>query len=468
MKKDDSKSRASGIPLNELDKMFYALDLLGPAAIVRIHFELTGGEVDMDLLRQAYAVEIERRPVLNAVIADSSPGSGLQVRWLPRGTADPQQAVRFHDFSVLSAGAAEAKFREIQFDPFSEYNCRKDPPFFLVLCKLTDQRHMLIAFIHHALTDAHGYSVILKELFGAYNLMAAGLALEEAASPVECEAPLSLLPESRRERVMKCLGAAALLIRRFINNRGQIPVKIFYGKNTFAGTAFAVQRALVKEKRSRYVAAAKRAGVMLNDFLLTGHIAAIDRWKRERGEPCGLISLEVHKDLRTEASELQKLSNKFSSFFISTQPRHRADLKILLQHVRRENEKAQHHQIAEKMISFLWVLNAPLAATTLKQVLNFIFNNPALGESLQVSNLGRLWSGPGNKPTLAYLGDSEITACYMAGPPIPSVGCYTSFLTYKQSLFFSFNCFHWAMSAGEANQFVDIFEEELEKLAGCI
>jgi NRPS condensation-like uncharacterized protein len=468
MKKDNLQPSAPGIALNELDKMFYALDFLGPPAMVRIHFELVGGDVDIDLLRQAYAMEIKRRPVLNAVIADNTSGSGWQVRWMPRDAADPQQAVRFYDLSDLSADGAEAKFREILFDPFHNYNSRTDPPFFMALCKLTDQRHMLAAFFHHAVTDAHGYSVILKELFGTYNNMAARHPPEEAAIPGPCSAPLSLLPESRSERVIKSLGAVAVLVRRFIKNRGQIPVKINYGKNTFAGTTCAVQRALMKEQRARYVAAAKRAGVMLNDFLLTAQIGAIARWKRERGESCGLISLEVHKDLRTEARELQELSNKFSSFFISTHPRHRADLKTLLQHVRLENEEAQKQQTAEKLISFLWMLNIRLAGTTVGKLLNFIFNNPALGESFQVSNLGRLWAGPGNRPAISYLGDAEITAFYMAGPPMPSVGCFTTFVTYKQKLFISFNYFNWTMSATQAVQFVDIFEEELENLAGCI
>ena len=48
------------IPLNELDKLFYLWELLGYQARGRIVFELRGGHIDLELLRQAYAAEVRR------------------------------------------------------------------------------------------------------------------------------------------------------------------------------------------------------------------------------------------------------------------------------------------------------------------------------------------------------------------------------------------------------------------------
>ena len=114
MTKNDFPPPSPGIPLNELDKLFYAWELLGSRPISRILFEFKGGHIDIALLRQAYAIEIRRRPILNAVIAEHPSDAGWDVRWMPRDCANPYLAVRLCDFSGSAAGTAEEKIREIQ------------------------------------------------------------------------------------------------------------------------------------------------------------------------------------------------------------------------------------------------------------------------------------------------------------------------------------------------------------------
>ncbi len=109
MKKPGLPTRSPGIPLNELDKLFYSWELLGGRPFSRILFEFKGGHIDIGLLRQAYALEIKRRPVLNAIIAENPSGSGWDVRWMPRDCADVNLAVRLCDFSGMTAEAAENK-----------------------------------------------------------------------------------------------------------------------------------------------------------------------------------------------------------------------------------------------------------------------------------------------------------------------------------------------------------------------
>lgn len=129
MKKPNLLPQSPGIPLNELDKLFYSWELLGARPFSRILFEFKGGHIDIRLLRQAYALEAKRRPVLNATIAENPSGSGWDVRWMPGSCADENLAVGLCDFSGMPAGAAEQKIREIQFDPFTDYSSRKNPPF---------------------------------------------------------------------------------------------------------------------------------------------------------------------------------------------------------------------------------------------------------------------------------------------------------------------------------------------------
>ncbi len=181
-------------------------------------------------------------------------------------------------------------------------------------------------------------------------------------------------------------------------------------------------RELPAAQFSRYRSAAKRLGSGLNIFLVTAQIAAIDRWKRERKENCGLISMNIHTGLRPAQNSSGDLSNRFSTLILHSYPRHRTSLKTLLHHVHQEHDKAQRRGIAEKLICLLWLLDTRIAAKTVPLWGNFIFNNPRIGDSSLATNLGRLWAGPDNTTLITSLGGVEITACYMAGPPTPSSG----------------------------------------------
>jgi NRPS condensation-like uncharacterized protein len=467
VKNTDLSNRSAGIPLNELDKLFYSWELLGSRPFSRILFEFTGGPIDIGLLRQAYALEIKRRPALNAVIVENPAGSGWDVRWMPGDYADENLDVRLSDFSGMTAETAEKKMKEIHFDSFPGYSSRKNPPMFLVLCTLPDGRQKLLAFIHHALTDAHGLGLIFQELFTAYNHLAAGNVPQDAAFTDPDLPPSPLLPESGLKRCRLALGALAFLIGHWIKTGFQTPAKIYTGENSFSDTMNAVMREVPEGPLNRYLAAAKRHGITLNVLLVTAQILAIDRWKQARGETAGVISLDVHKNLRMADHELLELSNKFSTFIISTLPRHRARPQDLLQHVRREQENAQKRGLAQKIICLLWLFDVCIGARKLPQKGAFVFTSPRMGESSQVTNVGRLWAGPDDAKRTTRLGDAKLSGCYMAALPCPSIGNYSSFVTFKNRMYISFNYFNRTMTDAEANSFVDMFVKTLEDLAAC-
>lgn len=460
-------TRSPGIPLNELDKLFYSWELLGGRPFSRILFEFKGGHIDIQTLRQAYALEIKRRPVLNATIAENPSGSGWDVRWMPGDCADENPAVRLCDFSGMTAEAAETKINDIQFDPFTNYSSRKSPPVSLALCTLPDGRQKLLAFINHALTDAHGIGLIFQELFTAYNHVAAGGVPEDAPCPDPELPPSPLLPESRARLWILALGALAFFAGKGLKTWFQAPAKMYSSKNNFSDTMKAVQHEVSAEQLNRYLAAAKRHGITLNVLLVAAQILAIDLWKQACGEAVGVISIDVHKNLRMAEHEFLELSNKFSTFIISTQPRHRTRPKDLLQYVRREQEKAQRCGTAEKIICLLRLLNTRIAAKTVQLWGNFIFKTPALGESSQVTNVGRLWAGTDAAMRIIRLGNAELSGCYMAALPCPSIGNYSSFLTFNNRMYISFNYLCRTMPDAQARQFMALFEKSIEDLANC-
>jgi hypothetical protein len=130
-------------------------------------------------------------------------------------------------------------------------------------------------------------------------------------------------------------------------------------------------------------------------------------------------------------------------------------------------EQALRDRTAKKLIALLYLLlDTRIGRRTERLWQNLLFNNPRLGDSSLVTNLGRLWADRDGSTRITRLGDAEITSFYMAGPPIPSIGSYFSYLAYNNSLFITFNYFEWVMPAADACRFVDLFEEILDEFAG--
>ncbi len=451
--------RAPGIPLNELDKMFYCWERFGYAAMVRTRIELTGGSVSLHWLRQAYAAAVGRWPVLRSLLVERT-NPGWDMHWSPMPAPDPRQAVAFKDFSALPMDTAEAQATELLFDPLEGFSCRTSPPFFMQLCRLSATRSVLHVYIHHAVADVGGIMRVLQEIVSAYNRLAAG---DVPAVPGRAEPPADtrepLMPRSRARRLLYAAEAIGDGIARGVTSHGRPATKFFRGKSVFSGKTWAVFREIPGELLAQLQSAAKAYGASLSALLAAGQLAALDRWSRERGFRPGTISTQVHVRLPGEDGGGALLGNRFSTMFVLSNERHRSDPATLVRHVSRQYEVARRRRSARKLLALLWPLNTRIGAATVKLWGNFIFNNPLLGESTQVSNLGR-WS------LAPRLGDAAISSCHMAGPPVPSIGSLSAFLTVNDRLFYAFNYFQWAIKGSEAFRFVNLFEEAMTELAG--
>jgi NRPS condensation-like uncharacterized protein len=461
--KDSVRGKMSDSKLNEMDKVFYTLECLGYPPFARIHFDLSGGYVDIGLLRQAYLLVIERYPVFNSTIEDRSSGLKWELYWVPGKKVDEQQVVRLCDFSHLTREKAEEKFKNIQFDPFKSYSARKTPPFMMVLCKYPDNHYKLIAFFHHAAADAHGYSMFLKDLFYTYNQLEAHRTLP-VYDPVVHTSPL--LPQTMMGKVSGFFEGLCILIGHFLKCKGKDFAKVASGQNKYSGRISAIQRALEAHRLQKYLSASKYFGVTLTEFLIAAQMVALDRWKVEYNEPCETISVQVQKNLRKSNAELRELANKFSPFLITTSRENRTKLSALINHIHQLSQSAKNSNMAEKNICLLWILNNRFTIKCLSVLAPYFFNNQRLGDSFVVSNIGRFWDGANGRPTLTHLGNSEIISCYFAGPPMPPVGTLSGYWTFRNRLCFSFNYFPQSLSDEAAIRYVDIFEEVIDEMAG--
>jgi NRPS condensation-like uncharacterized protein len=454
--------KMSDTKLNVMDKMFYALERLGYPPFARIHFDLCGGNIDIELLRQAYLLVIERYPVFNSTIEDRSSGLKWELYWVPGRKVNEKQVVRLCDFSHLTIGKADEKFKDIQFAPFNNYSAKETPPFMMILCKYPENHYKLITFFHHAAADAHGYSIFLKDLFYTYNQLEARQTLP-VYNPVLHTSPL--LPRTVMGRITGFFAGLCILIGHLLKCEGKDFAKVVSDKNKFSNRFSAIQRALEANRFQKYLSASKYFGATLTEFLIAAQMVALDRWKMEYNEPCETISVQVQKNLRKSKAESKELANKFSPFLITTSRENRTKLSALINHIHQLSQSAKNSNMAEKNICLLWILNYRFILQCLSILVSFIFNNQRMGDSFVVSNIGRFWDGANGRPTLTHLGNSEIISCYFAAPPMPPVGTLSGYWTFRNRLFFSFNYFPQSLSDEAAIRYVDIFEEVIDEMA---
>ncbi len=450
------------IPLNQLSKLFFALEGLGYPPIVRSHIELQGGRVDLAVLRQAYLQTVRHFPPFGARIADCVNVFGWQPYWSPQSPADTHRAVRFCNLANLTPEQADKRFYELRFKPFNDHRSAADPPFWMVLCAFPDKRWKLALFYHHALADGHGYSMVLEHLFNTYNHLTGGF----APPPVDpIFAPVELLPSTTAERFKGVLAALGLLAKKTFQQQMGFPAKLLYGQGCLSGRVSAVQRALDPEKLQQYLKTAKKLKISFTSLFVAAQATALERWKTDHNEPCRVISPQIHQDLRTSAHDLREVQNKISVVTVPTLPRHRQDLIAFARHIHACIAAARRDHLARKLSSLLWLLDARIVRALLKLWGPVLFTNPKFGDSFQVSNTGRQWVDTRGTTTITHLGNAEITALYLAvGPPVPSQGTFTGLTTYRNALFISFTFFEWAMPAEVAESFVGLTLQVLDEL----
>ena len=445
------------IPLNELGRLFYCLELLGYPVVQRTHFEFQGALPDIELLRQSYLLEVERYTIFKSVIRESYSGLTWNLCWEPMASVDAGQIIQQYDFSQGTVAQADERFSAIQFQAFTGFDSCCTPPFFAALCSYPGGIFKLITFFHHAAADSGGCLLFLRAWFERYN----SLMGKPQGQPAEIIPVLtSKLISGTVSGFAKALACAAIQMWRIPGK----PAKLLYGRSDFAGGINTVFRTIEPGRMKQHLAAAKQYGSTFTSLFAAAQTLALDEWKRKHHEPCETVSIDIHKGLRTVEPEFCEVQNRFSVFPVASRPQDRRDPAGLVQLLHRQSRHATDDRIAEKCIEALFPLRLRAARALLRVWGNLAFKNSRFGVSFQISNVGRIWTGADGRPLLDRLGDAEITACYVPGHPMPSIGTFTSFCTYRDRLFLTFNYSNKTLDRTTAEDFVRLIEQKLDEL----
>lgn len=125
-------------------------------------FELNG-EVDENLLQQAYSGVIARHESLRTVFRSAQDGQVVQVIL---GTEHPSE-LEFADHSA-SANADEELERLADALFRHEFDLENGPLIKAMLIRLPENRHCFILFLHHIISDGWSIEVLMKEILDLY------------------------------------------------------------------------------------------------------------------------------------------------------------------------------------------------------------------------------------------------------------------------------------------------------------
>ena len=450
---------ATCFSLNELSRLFYCLELLGYPVIQRTHFEFQGPLPDIALLRKAFLLEAVRYPIFKSVIRESYSALSWKLCWEPLSDVDPAEVIREYDFSHAAPAQAEAGFRELQFQRFEGFDSRRNPPFFAALCGFPGGAFRMITFFHHAAADSGGCLLFLRDWFVRYNALAG----RPQGVPV-AEAPLMDTPLTSGT-LSGYAGALAAVARQARSAPRGRQDKLLYGKARFDTGIDAVFRSYDPERMRRYLAAAKRRDTTFTSLFTAAQTLALDQWKKARGEPCDVVSIQIHKSLRAAGPELGEVQNRFAVFQVASAGSDRRDPAGLVRMLHDQSRRASETRFSETAIDALMPLRLWASRALLPVWATATFTYPSFGPSFQISNIGRIWAGPKGVPLVERLGEAEITGCYMPGHPMPGVGTFTSFCTYRDRLFLTFNYCTATLDRAGAEAFVGMIEKNLDELA---
>ncbi len=455
--------KSGEIPVNELGKLFYCFDLLGSVPMQRRHFEFQGGHIDLNTLRKACQLELRRYPLLNSLLEDRSSWLKWNIYWVPRKNQDADELIIEEDLSSLSPEEAEERFEQIRFDPFSDFDLLKQPPFLLVLLKFPNKNYRLLTFFHHAAVDGTGYIRFLTDLFKTYNLFITGVNPGNFtySSPVSTSS--TLLPTSFVDRIKGAASAIRYLLKQSIPVKGKKAAKIMDKKGPFTGQIHAVQRSFSQDKMRKYLDVSRTLNTTFNNFFVAKLIKSFEEWENNRHKECGTVYVQVLKNLRKKNCSSNEIQNRFVTIPFTVLEEDLKSTKDTIESIKAQNEFMNKKSICEKTICLLWPLNFAVVRKLLPVWGNFIFNNPKVIGTFVVSNMGRLWTDKNGNTEITHLGNAEIKSTYTAGFPVPSVGNFMTLCTYKGKLFLTFNYYIWCISKEEIENFMDFLVDTMDK-----
>jgi hypothetical protein len=443
-------------PVHHVDRFFLLFEGRPPPVTCAWVFAVEGAEPAAERLRAAAVQALRAHPKAAArlrtqggrwewEVLDDVPGRAFVVEGALAGSDEERaEAERLQLIMGAPLDAAEGPLARVHWIPPGAHAGR------------------LVLRFHHALADATGSLMLLRSLLEAYDGDAAPAVASAGTAPVAPPPPPPLVSGGLGYKLGLLGRLIRLHIRHSVPQRMALPETLFGPDARPAGGLGSARRRVPAEGRQRLLTAVRAAGAGIPHLLIAASVLAAERALAEQGRRCGMLRVQVTRDLRRRGAEPAGLENHSSAFPVWIGAAERAHGPELVRLVRRQVREALRAHAAEGTALFAAALRLPMPLA--RALLLPAATRPRIADSLVFTWLGAL---PASAPAAGWfrLGRGRFVGARLLMRPPEGVGAILAGVEIDGHIDLTLNYLTGLFTPSEADRYLDLLAAALEELA---
>ena len=448
-----TKSSASSIPLNCVDKCLLALDSINEPMLIHVILDLEG-ELDNFRLNQAVFSAQQAHPVMRTMLRSRNFRLFREIQEdLGKG--------------VLSV-ADQTDFGDMDYESYlfswmnKRFDLRKEFPVRVLLLKKTERESLLVFTFHHSAADGLRALLFVRKVIESYNNESSKSSESEGDIRVNYKGDELLeFAHSQRSKVKHYYRKMIYsLFHRFVIAALPPPTRVFHDKSGQSRKLYVCFKVIGPEELKQIQSKASTAGVELNHIFLAACYGVVEKWNSIHGKASNRIRIMAPVNISPKGFRYV-VSNQASWFSLPTTPKDRADPAELLRKVRADTIDETLNRIAFSLIYFFYFCSRfPL--WVMKVMCRFLMVTRTYVDTILFTNIGFIWPKLGSEePAVRNIGNAKILNGTGSAPVVTPMGLSIAAGIYNRNLNFSLTYRPALFSEEKAKMFLDLYVEEI-------
>jgi NRPS condensation-like uncharacterized protein len=339
----------------------------------------------------------------------------------------------------------------------------KEFPVRVLLLGRNERELSLVFTFHHSAADGLRALLFVRKVIEGYNNGVSRDLESEGDTRIDRKKDELLeFAHSQRARVRhyywKMLGS---LFHRFVISAIPPPTRVFHDRSGKSRELHFCFKTIGPEQFAQIQAKAREAGVELNHLFLAACYRTVEKWNSMHGKTSNKIRIMAPVNISPKGFRYV-VSNQASWLSLPTTPADRTDPVKLLKKVRADSMSATSNRIAFSLIYFFYFCSRfPLFV--MKWICRFLMTTRTYVDSILVTNIGFIWPKLGSQESaVSKVGNARISNITGSAPVVSPMGLSIACGIYNRNLNFSLSYKRAFFSQEEAENFLDLYVDEIK------
>ncbi len=287
--------------------------------IMLFGFDLEG-PLEVEALNSALSRVVERFPQFASSVKQNKVSGKWRLTWSRDPDFKPELRVSQLVESDPSVPFQRSLLRHLHQSLEKEWDLLRTIPTEFHIVRVAEERHSLLALVHHAAADGRTLSSFFKDLLASYHQILTG---REPGWAGQADYPAAAKSQLAERKTGKWRDALFLAGHTVAMRASRPSIPQGTGRQQGPGNHY-VKSVLTREETARVVANLSRAKRPFMDVLVGAVGTAVDEWNAALNVPRGVIAIYVTVEMRGRYGDAQAPSNS-SSIVLKFGPDERAD-----------------------------------------------------------------------------------------------------------------------------------------------